>query len=377
MENENVSLILENSTISGHHPEDNLESGTNVVELVVSGSILSVISLVSMFGNALVMAAVYTNHNLRTTSNYLLVNLALADFLQGGISIPMRIVEILHPACNLRVFCRASIFFSTLFGGNSNFSIIFISIERFTAVLWPFFHHNRITVNTVLRGVVLSWISITVFALLPILGVGRIEPSSAIEFCRFPFFLSPTYYLALFFLIFIIPIVVVTPLYAFILKASMKNIRQIHAQERSVRFCESEMHTVIAGTESPIFKRKQHLSKSVRQRKSAKIVTRLIGVFIILYLPIFLIDIVNMFGGPSAPLLLIRVAVVMVYANHCVNVFIYAGCNADFRRAFKRILSRCGNYVVRKTGCFHEGWPKRKQRQNKSPCIINNKNLKH
>lgn len=36
---------------------------------------------VGLIGNALVCAAVYRNHSMRTVTNYFIVNLALADFL--------------------------------------------------------------------------------------------------------------------------------------------------------------------------------------------------------------------------------------------------------------------------------------------------------
>ena len=64
----------------------------------------------------------------------------------------------------------------------------------------------------------------------------------------------------------------------------------------------------------------------------------LIGVFILLVLPIVVIDVVEMWEQPSAPPIVVNIAICLIYANSGVNVFIYAGWNAEYRRNFHRIL---------------------------------------
>ena len=302
---------------------------------------MTVISLASVIGNAMVMAAVRANRSLRHRGNYLLVNLALADFLQGAISIPMRLVEIVAGTdYNLRVLCQASIFSSTLFGGNSNIVILFISIERFTAVTWPYFHHSRVTRNVLFGAIGMSWLGSVVFALLPVVGVGSIDSRNPINYCRFPMFLSSTYLVVLYVAIFFIPIAIVTPLYGVILRSSFNNLKKINAQElQAARFSatRSEVDLVTTG-DSTHLKRTHAGKRAGRHRKSAKIVLRIVGTFIILNMPIFLIDIVDFVGGPSVPFALHQAAVIMASAHHCINVFIYTGYNGDFRRTFKSLL---------------------------------------
>ena len=70
----------------------------------------SVISFIAVFGNLLVVAAVSWDRTLRSyTSNYFLANLAVADFFQGAISIPLRVLEVLETKYNPNVFCRVAI----------------------------------------------------------------------------------------------------------------------------------------------------------------------------------------------------------------------------------------------------------------------------
>lgn len=99
----------------------------------------AVISFIAVFGNLLVITAVCRDHTLRSyTSNYFLANLAVADFFQGLIAIPLRILEVMAVGYNPNVFCRIAIATAILFGSSSNLAILVISIDRFFAVQYPY-----------------------------------------------------------------------------------------------------------------------------------------------------------------------------------------------------------------------------------------------
>ena len=328
-----------------------LESPTNTdTATAFIVTVLVIISLISVFGNALVLMAIYMNYNLRTVSNFLYGNLALSDLLQGGIAIPCRIVELLYAGCNYRLFCPASIALSILFGGSSNLSILFISVERFIGVRWPFMYYSFITRKVVFTAITSAWVSLAIFASLPLFAWGGLKNHHA-NFCRFPLFLTTDYITALYILVHIVPICIIVPLYIFILKASLKSIRKIHVQELSVRSRaaqENEVEVEETDVTAPRV-RKSKITEAARQRKSAKTVSLVVGLFIVFIMPIVLIDIVEMLGGPTVPPLVVKIAVGMAYANHCVNVFVYAGCNGDYKRAFAKILSRFKSYFGRKS----------------------------
>ncbi|RMX53815.1 hypothetical protein pdam_00000438 [Pocillopora damicornis] len=246
-----------------------------------------------VLGNALVLTAIYTNYSLRNVGNALFGNLAVSDFLQGGIAIPCRIVVLLQPNSYFSMsMCRASIALSILFGGSSNLNILFISIERFIGVRWPFLYYSFVS--------------------------------------------AKDYIAAVYLLINILPSVII---------ASLRSIQKIHIQERSVRSsvrtCNQEDNGDIWETDGTAPQvRKNKATEAARQRKSAKTVSLIVGLFIVLIMPIVILDIVDMCGGLKVSPLVVRITVGMAYANHCVNVFVYAGCNGDYKRAFAKILSR-------------------------------------
>lgn len=317
-------------------------ANSTFVGTVVIVTVLVIISLVSVLGNALVLTAIYMNYNLRTVGNVLFGNLALSDFLQGGIAIPCRIVELLYPDCNYILFCPASIALSILFGGSSNLSILFISIERFIGVRWPFLYYSFVTTKVVYAVIMSTWISLVLLASLPLLGWGGLTNHEA-DMCRFPLFLTKGYISAVYVFIHILPLCIIVPLYIFILNASLKSIRKIHIQEHSVRSPANDQQDNgdIEETDGNAPRvRKNKTTEAARQRKSAKTVSLVVGLFILLIMPIVVVDIVDMSGGPRVPPFAIRITVMMAYANHCVNVFVYAGCSGDYKRAFTKILSR-------------------------------------
>ena len=95
-------------------------------EKLANGSIFlaclySTISFTAVFGNLLVITAIFCDRTLRSyTSNYFLANLAVADFFQGAVAIPLRVLEVLGAEYNPNVFCRVAIPTSILFGASSN-----------------------------------------------------------------------------------------------------------------------------------------------------------------------------------------------------------------------------------------------------------------
>lgn len=335
-------LLASNETLLPQQPAAAMDVATAIIV-----TILILISLLSVFGNALVLAAIYMNYNLRTVGNFLFGNLALSDFLQGAIAIPCRIAELLYADCNFRrLFCPASIALSILFGGSSNLTILFISVERFVGVRWPFLYYSFITTKFVFTVITFTWVSLAIFASLPLFAWGGLTNYQA-NLCRFPLFLTSNYITTLYLVLYIVPMCIIVPLYTFILKASLKSIRKIHIQELSVRMPAARVNEIdVEETDATAPRVRRTTDQAARQRKSAKTVSLVVGLFIILIMPIVVIDIVEILGGPKVSLLVIRIAVGMAYANHFLNIFIYAGCSGEYKRAFAKILSRLRSYFT-------------------------------
>lgn len=321
-------------------------SGTSIgVETYLVSSLYFAIAATSVFGNILVMLAVFTNRRLRTTSNYLLVALAVPDFFQGAVSLPLRLVEVLDPNCDHKSFCRAAIPVSTLFGGTSNLHILLIAIERFIAICWPYRYCSWITTKGAFVGVGATWISMTIFSLLPVMGWGGRKPDDSVTFCRFPAFLTQEYITCLYVFVHVIPIVTVIFLNVYILRASLDHVRRIGAQVVASSFNSqnADGNSDFYPDQSDEVRRRR--TEATRQRKATRVVAAVVGSFILLVVPIITIDLVEMLSSAVVPVWMVKIAVLMIYANHCVNVFVYAGFNSDYRKTFRKILTKGINIV--------------------------------
>ncbi|EDO42009.1 predicted protein, partial [Nematostella vectensis] len=197
------------------------------METVLFACFYFLICVFATFGNLLVLAAIARNRCLQTPSNYLLANLAITDSLQGMISIPLRIAELLLATSNITLLCQISIPISTIFGSTSNITILFISIERFVAILFPYFYYSAVTPNTIFVTIAGGWTCTVILGLLPSLGWGGIVPATEQALCRFPSFLTRQYITTLFIIVHFIPITTVICLYGFILRASLRHSRRI------------------------------------------------------------------------------------------------------------------------------------------------------
>ena len=338
-QNGTILAMFDNST----RPDSTLS--TTLAETVFFACFYIAISISATLGNFLVMAAIYLNASLQTTSNYLLANLALTDFLQGILSVPLRAAETLILDKDIGLLCKISIPLSILFGSTSNINILFISIERFIAIFLPYYYYSAITPNVIFIAIAIGWICMVVLSLAPSVGLGGLTPTAPVQICRFTKFLSQEYITTLYNIVHFIPITLVILIYGFILRASMSHARRIHALEKDIR-SRTEASLANSTIQNPEQNRTPSSRDNIKQRKAARIVSFVVGFFIILVVPIVVIDLIEMVGGlRHPPPVLVKVAVCMIYTNHCVNVFVYAGCNRDYRRAFKKTLCTMGDFV--------------------------------
>ena len=111
---------------------------------IALATINAIFCVLGIIGNSLVLVAVYRTIELRTLSNYYLVALAIADFLTSAIVQPLLIVMVIGES---KEGCHKTL--ETVFRSVGNFSgaaslliLLFITTERFLAVLKPTMYRN-------------------------------------------------------------------------------------------------------------------------------------------------------------------------------------------------------------------------------------------
>ena len=109
--------------------------------------VLSTIMLFSLVGNALIVVTVYQCKDLRRTTNYFIVNMAVSDFIYPLTAIPRRISQIASSSMlwpfdiNTGFLCKAIHFLASVSFAVSTGSLVCIAVDRFVAVVFPMKAH--------------------------------------------------------------------------------------------------------------------------------------------------------------------------------------------------------------------------------------------
>ena len=416
-----------------------------------------IIAVLTVIGNIVVILAVFSNRRLQNPANFLIVNLAVSDFFQGALTMPIRVAELLNSGEHTLIRCDVVISLTILFHSASNFNLALIALDRFIAVAKPFAYANVMKTSSYKLVIAITWLFCILLSGCPVLGWRKETPEKAGAVCRYGTTLTEEYIIIYVCVVDLLPVIIMLIAYTYIFRTTRKQISQIRAHEIAVKHaainqaCEdrrasdtsshsgaearpavrlsgADLHSmdpsennvaesVIPGgstpanghctgetasnnnTNTPIgtktsvtrqdsnnenvcleIPRTDHLntinpdlstvgeastvnnnngivkktltpknsnSKTVpfsttRTRKATKTVLAIIGFFIVLCMPISIIDAIELWckSCGKVPRAVVTIALCMVSSNSSVNVFVYGGYNTDYRKAYWSIWRR-------------------------------------
>ncbi|CAD5117086.1 unnamed protein product [Dimorphilus gyrociliatus] len=271
------------------------------------------IAVLAIFGNGLVVLAIYRERTLQTVTNYLIASLAAADFAVGMIGIPCVIVNNYglprhYYACLLM---NSTIVVCTQI---SIFSLVAIAIERFLAIKFPVIHRQKIGTKAAGLLIACSWIFGAIVGFVPLFGWNLGWSGT----CAFVLLIDMNYMVYFnFFGFYLIPLV-----FLFIVYGYMFHVVRLKCSK-------GDKKSVIT------------LKKESRAAKRIFIVLLL---FASCWLPINILNSVTLFTGKVYIQLLI-ISILLSHANSCMNPFVYALINTKFNIAFKKALGIRKNSV--------------------------------
>lgn len=202
---------------------------------------LVAVIVVAILGNILVCIAMCWNPNLRkATTSLFLLSLAVSDLLTASLVIPFDVNIILknglwfhgEDACKL----WTTAYLLTV--PTSNLTLMFLSIDRYLTLRRPlsqFRADQTMTRKTIFVYMVLLWIYLLVWALLPLTGweLWRLFPLSVNNDICF-FNISTLYSSLVSALHFILPALVMCIIYVMIYRLIWKHTRTIHPMDAPV-----------------------------------------------------------------------------------------------------------------------------------------------
>lgn len=246
--------MLNVSNTSHHeedHHEDEHEHGS-VGNLQVDICFLTLVMLFGIFFNCLILLVMGRCRHLRTSSNLVIVNLAIADLLVCAYIVPVVIVNrSLEDNFMGNSGCRLNSFIVFMAMGVSNASIMLIAIDRYCMIFHRHFHNTFVTKKSMSTVLLTTWLLWFLYALIILLIFHGFEYEPDAYVC---FFSDSNNDLgsaiALTFFDFLLPVIIIIICYSVILarifRSKIKVAAHAVAQDQShmVRF-KQELITLV------------------------------------------------------------------------------------------------------------------------------------
>ncbi|XP_015251481.1 PREDICTED: alpha-1B adrenergic receptor-like, partial [Cyprinodon variegatus] len=270
------------------------------------GMVLASFIMFAIVGNILVILSVVCNRHLRTPTNYFIINLAMADLLLSTTVLPVSAtLEVLGYWVFGRIFCDIWAAVDVLCCTASIMSLCVISIDRYVGVRYPLQYPMVVTKRRALLAMLGVWILSFVISIGPLLGWKQ-PPSQDDTVCL----ITEEPFYALFSSLgsFYIPLAVILAMYCrvyVVAKRTTKNLEagmmkdqakdsneltlRIHCRNQQIHDLCPPSKAGVGGATAGRNALTVKLLKFSREKKAAKTLGVVVGMFILCWLPFFLV----------------------------------------------------------------------------------------
>ncbi|XP_023250921.1 trace amine-associated receptor 13c-like [Seriola lalandi dorsalis] len=283
-------------------------------------SLLCCITVVIVVLNLLVIISISHFRQLHTTTNLLLLSLAVSDFLVGLLQMPSEFL--LFRGCWILgdLICGVNYFFGYLIVSVSVGNMVLISIDRYVAICDPMFYNTKVTLRRIQLCICLCWIFSAVHStwiLRDFLKQHHLYDSCYGECLFISNFVEEIVDLVVTFLG---PILIIILLYLRVFVVAVSQARAMRSHIAAVTLQRSE---------------------NVKAKRSEMKAARTLGVVVVVFLlcscPYYCVAIAavnNSIWESSA-----AIEIWLLYFNSCLNPVIYVFFYPWFRKSIKHIIT--------------------------------------
>ncbi|CAF93538.1 unnamed protein product, partial [Tetraodon nigroviridis] len=286
---------------------------------VILYMVLGVMVVVTVCGNLLVTVSIIYFKQLHTPTNYLLVSLAVSDFLLGFFVMLPSMIQLVETCWYFGdILCKVHLSFAVMLCTASIINLSTISIDRYNAVIHPLLYRRKMSGNVVFLMIFFSW-SVSgvvgfgmIFLRLNILGIEDFYNNFVACEGRCVLLQSGLSSTVSSVLSFYIPGIIMISLYL------------------KIFFVAKRQFLSIQNTSSMTSAR----DSNKKQAKATKTLVVIMGAFLLCWAPFFLCNIIDPYISYSTPAALIETFLWVGYINSTLNPLIYAFFYTWFRKAF-------------------------------------------
>lgn len=298
-----------------------------------------VASITGAVGNILIWLALMQTTKLKTATNFFVAHLALSDLGNCVICFPTFIPALMGNDwlfLNIKL-CKAQFYLACIFSCQSALTLNVIALNRYCLVAKKLTVYRKIFSRRATAALVtFMWAIDAVVLLLPEMGVGNVVPVPSLHTCMMEpgdpaSWLIWTLLICLSFLLCYLAI----PIFYFLTFSAAKKSKQ-----KVMDHVTSVIRSVPASSAGA-----QLASQSVeRTRQNCKkdelrftVVSALVYLtFTLCWTPLCVVHLIN--WSTPVPAWLYHWCFLLIYTNSCLNPFIYAGLNRNFKRKIKQLL---------------------------------------
>ncbi|XP_004085557.4 trace amine-associated receptor 1-like [Oryzias latipes] len=280
----------------------------------------------TVVGNFLVVLSIAYFKQLQSPTNCFVMSLAVADCFVGLVVMPYSMIRTVEGCWYFgSLFCKLHSSLDVMLCTASIFHLSCIAFDRFYAVCNPLIYSLKMSQSRVALLITICWAVPMLISFGPImldLHIAGVDIRIPEDLCVF--LVSRIYAVMASLVAFYLPMAIMLVAYWKIFKAAKRQALQISAMESQMA----------AGVGKDSSKKRWHRITMRRERKAAKTLGIIMGVFLIFWMPFFTLNIVDPFIGYTTEVVVWDIFLWLGYINSSLNPFLYGFFNRSFRRAF-------------------------------------------
>ena len=270
-------------------------------------------AFLSLFGNSLTLYIIWKYEEIRTTSNYLIASLAVADLFGGltGTLTPL-LLQYLHTKSGK--WLTVCYVHETVFHLSSLMNvctICLISVDRFIYIHSPFKYHSLLTKKRVVISISIIWLYVLFLVIFIVMSFGSYLDEY--KYC-YIVLAMPELYNRIMTLHFVVASIATVLLYSKIALTAFRQSRAIHVQGIG------------------------NLQTSSVQMKITKLMLMVVGLYFALYLPSVVVGYFLNDLNTEAGIFLVHLIFILEHVNTWINPVVYGFKNIEIRRAYTKTL---------------------------------------
>eukprot|EP00112_Aurelia_sp_Birch-Aquarium-sp1_P019143 Seg468.6 transcript_id=Seg468.6/GoldUCD/mRNA.D3Y31 product="Beta-2 adrenergic receptor" protein_id=Seg468.6/GoldUCD/D3Y31 len=311
---------------------------------------LSLVMLLSILGNLLVVIAIALSPRLRENpTNYFIASLSVSDLCYALFQSPIRISQILRNRafCFGPSVCQMFVITDIITSPATISTLFVIAIDRFFCITKPFIYQERMSRSMAKVIICFVWLYACVWAGISVFNWEEpFKPTIQVTSVKVCFNANPVFYLTSYFVVTLIPLVVMGVLYVIILQIAITQIRAIRATEVHLPQ-QNQDENQNGGKKGKGSKRSRRTNREFKATATLAIVY---GAFFVCWMPLLVINIVAQFSPDSFTSLRSNKTLfdfvyytfveILPTISTAINPFIYSVFNRQFRAAFMAVMLR-------------------------------------